>query len=392
MKRDLTKYNTVVQSTQNADRLQYIFRFSTAEDVFHLSMEYNSDGTVRFFGGKLDANDALSNGSSTLGAVYNTDAGYAVNGTLDGGALTLRAPLSAFGLASGSGITGAAAYSMAGPAESLDGTILDPMRTIDASPPFDATLATQTLAPVAIDCTDPNVQTAGGWHVINDPKAGNGTLCRDVGTNKKNDFMKLQFSGTGIDIVVARGPRGGLLGFTLDGVKQPEINEYAASTSGATDQSGKKGLTYHVVVHKDVPSGVHTVVLTDDSTDNERDMVYVDGFQIYGGDVGTPAGHFVQETAGLVVSTALAAVDTVNAFVVDPATELIDMVMETVAGTTVSIKDPSGKTLATATVDDGGVLDLQALPDGAGTYALVVHDGTAGSIAFQAWEVLTEAR
>jgi hypothetical protein len=291
----------------------------------------------------------------------------------------------------GSSITGATAFSMAGPAESLDGTIILPMRTIDASPPSDATLAAQPVASTAIDCTDLNIQTAGGWHVLSDPKAGNGTLCRDVGTNKTGDTMKFQFVGTGIDIVLANGPRGGILGFSVDGVKQ-EINEYAASTSGSIDQSGKKGLTYHVVVHQDVASGTHNVVITNDSTDSVKDMVYVDGFQIYGGDVSTPAGHFVQETVGLVLNTALAGVDTVNAFVVDPATELIDVVMETVAGTTVSIKDPSGKTLATATVDDGGVVDLQALPDGAGAYALVVHDGTAGTIAFQAWEVLTEAR
>ncbi|HEX6062254.1 MAG TPA: hypothetical protein VF001_09310 [Candidatus Limnocylindria bacterium] len=391
MARDLSAYNAVIQSTPKADRLQYVFRFSTAEDVFHLSMEYNSDGTVRFFGGKLDANDALSNGSSTLGAVYNTDASYPVSGTLDGGALTLRAPLSAFGLAVGSSITGAAAYSMAGPAESLDGTIVLPTRTVDATPPFDATLAAQPVTTGLIDCTDPNVQTAGGWHVLKDPQAGDGTLCRDVGTNKTGDTMKLQFAGTGIDIVLANGPRGGILGFSVDGVKQ-EINEYAISTSGSIDQSGKKGLTYNVVVHRDVASGTHNVVITNDSTDNHRDMVYVDGFKVYGGDVGTPAGHFVQETEGLVLSTALAGVDTVNAFAVEPATTLIDVVMETVAGTTVSIKDPAGKTLATATVDDGGVLDLQALPDGAGAYALVVHDGTAGTIAFQAWEVLTEAR
>jgi len=391
MARDLAAYNAVLQTTPPADRLQYIFRFSTAEDVFHLSMEYNSDGTVRFFGGKLDANDAMSNGSSTLGAVYNTDATYPVIGTLDGGALTLRAPLGAFGLAVGSTITGSAAFSMAGPAESLDGTILIPMRTIDATPPFDATLAAEAVVPSTIDCTDPNIQSTGGWQVLSDPKAGNGTLCRDVGTNKTNDSLKLQFSGGGIDIVVAKGPRGGVLGFSVDGVKQ-EINEYAASTSGSTDQSGKKGLTYNVVVHRDVTLGIHNVVVTNDSTDNATDMVYVDGFQIYGGDVGTPAGHFVQTTAGLVLNTALAGLDSVNAFVVDPATELIDVVVETVSGTTVSIKDPSGKTLATATVDDGGVLDLQALPDGAGAYALVIHDGTAGTIAFQAWEVLTEAR
>ena len=52
----------------------------------------------------------------------------------------------------------------------------------------------------------------------------------------------------------------------------------------------------------------------------------------------------------------------------------------------------SGKTLATARIDDGGVLDLQAIPDGAGAYALVIHDGSAGTIAFQGWEVITESR
>ncbi len=324
--------------------------------------------------------------------MYNTDAGFSGIGTLNNGTLTLRGPLSAFGLAAGSSLTGAAAFSMAGPAEPLDGTILIPMRTIDATPPFDATLAVQAVAPVTIDCTDLNIQSAGGWHVLKDSKAGNGTLCRDIGTNKTSDYLKLQFSGTGIDIVLAKGPRGGVLGFSVDGTKQ-EISEYAASTApGAPDQSGKKGLTYNVVVHLDVASGVHSVVVTNDSTNNQRDMVYVDGFKIYGGDVGTPSGHFVQETAGLVISTALAGLDAVNEFVVEPTAQLIDVVVETVAGTTVSIKDPSGRTLATATVDDGGVLDLQALPDGAGAYALVIHDGTAGTIAYQAWEVLTESR
>ena len=42
-------------------------------------------------------------------------------------------------------------------------------------------------------------------------------------------------------------------------------------------------------MHRNVASGVHTVVVTNDSTDNTKDMVYVDGFQIYGGDVSTPA-------------------------------------------------------------------------------------------------------
>jgi hypothetical protein len=43
----------------------------------------------------------------------------------------------------------------------------------------------------------------------------------------------------------------------------------------------------------------------------------------------------VQETAGLVLRTALAGLDSVNALAVDNATELVDAVVERVAGTTV---------------------------------------------------------
>ena len=121
-------------------------------------------------------------------------------------------------------------------------------------------------------------------------------------------------------------------------------------------------------------------------------MVYVDGFIITGGDILTPAGHFVQGVGGLVIGTALANLDVVNELVVDPATELMDFVVETIAGTTVTVKDPSGRTIAQATVDDGGVIDVQALPAGAGAYALVLHNSTGGDAAFTLWEVLTEQR
>jgi hypothetical protein len=85
-------------------------------------------------------------------------------------------------------------------------------------------------------------------------------------------------------------------------------------------------------------------------------------------------------------------VDTVNALVVEPATELMDFIVEVTAGTTVTVKDPSGRSIATATVDDGGVIDLQALPNGPGAYALVFHATAVGDTAFTVWEVLTEQR
>jgi hypothetical protein len=393
MARDLAAYNAVTQvGTTPADRLQYVFRFSTDEDVFHLSAEYNSDGTFRFFSGKLDANDGLSNGTSTLGAGYHTDAGYPAVGTLGGGAITLRAPLSAFGLATGSRITGANAFAMAGPAEAIELFITNPMRTIDASPAFDATLTEQIIPAGTFSCADPNIQSQGGWHEISDSRADGGSYCRDVGQSK-TDALLFSFTGSGLDLKLVKGPRGGLLGVAIDGVQRGPVNEYRVPTDPAhPDNSGRKDLTFGTSAHFDVAPGQHSVRITNDSTDPTRDMAYLDSITVTGGTMLTPAGHTVQETGGMVLGTALAGVDAVNAIVVDPATQLLDVIVETVAGTKVTIVDPNGRAIATATVDSGGVLDVQALPDGVGTYALLLHTAVAGDAAFTVWEKLTEAR
>jgi hypothetical protein len=121
-------------------------------------------------------------------------------------------------------------------------------------------------------------------------------------------------------------------------------------------------------------------------------MVYVDSITLNAGDILTPSGHTVHEVGGVVLGTALAGLDAVSAVVVGPAAQLLDFIVETVAGTTVTIVDPTGKTIATATVDDGGVLDVRAIPGGAGSYALVIHNSSAGDVAFTVWEKITEAR
>jgi hypothetical protein len=38
------------------------------------------------------------------------------------------------------------------------------------------------------------------------------------------------------------------------------------------------------------------------------------------------------------------------------------------------------------------VLDIQAFSDGAGTYALVIHQTTAGDVAFTVWESVLEKK
>jgi hypothetical protein len=143
MARDLAAYNATFPLDNDADRLQYVLSFSTADDVFHLSMEFNKNGTIRFFGGRLDGNDGVQNGTGTIvGARYATDALLPVTGALTKGTITVQVPPSALGLAAGAKVTGVAAYATAAPAElsPTAGLVMNSARTVDATPPFDATL------------------------------------------------------------------------------------------------------------------------------------------------------------------------------------------------------------------------------------------------------------
>ena len=141
MKRDLESYN---RPSTPAKRLQYVVRFSTAEDIYHLSMESGSDGTRRFFGGRLDENDALRNaGAFVFGAGYHTDSAIPVSGEVRGDTLIVKAPAASFGIADGTEVFSVTAFAMAGPAEAEETSILNIMRTVDASPPFDTVLKAQ---------------------------------------------------------------------------------------------------------------------------------------------------------------------------------------------------------------------------------------------------------
>lgn len=139
--------------TEPAQRLQYVVRFNTGNEAYHLSLEVLPNGTLRSFGGKLDANDGIANpGSPTsdIAAGYHTDPGITVSRTITPGAngeIVLSAPASQFGLGSGSNLYSVTGFATAGPLEQTEQTqmgipqnALDVMRTVDASPPFDTTL------------------------------------------------------------------------------------------------------------------------------------------------------------------------------------------------------------------------------------------------------------
>jgi uncharacterized repeat protein (TIGR01451 family) len=162
MQRDIGLYNAVPCAPPcAAERLQYVLRFYTPTEAYHLSFEALPSGTTRAFGGRLDTNDGVVNPASpttVLGAGYHTDAGFSVTGQISNGELVLRAPASAFGLGVGSQVLSMTAFALAGPLEANETTLAYVMRTVDATPPFDATLVDVTKADLSIvksDSPDP---------------------------------------------------------------------------------------------------------------------------------------------------------------------------------------------------------------------------------------------
>jgi uncharacterized repeat protein (TIGR01451 family) len=163
MVRDLAAYNlangTCVPITScQADRLQYVARFATATEVYHLSMDVTAAGVTRYFGGMLGANDKLVSEISpttTFAAAYKADAGFPATGSIAGDTIILRAPASAFGLHAGDQILNAAGYALAGPSEATEISTGRIMRTVDVTPPFEATLAEADLSVRLTDAPDP---------------------------------------------------------------------------------------------------------------------------------------------------------------------------------------------------------------------------------------------
>ena len=143
---DLTSFNSVASSNPPADRLQFVLRYLTDKDIYHLSMEFRN-GNRRFFGGILDDNDRLLDDETVRGAGYHTDGNMPVRGAIENGALVLRGKASDFGIVDGTKVYSVTAFTMAGPSEARETTIFDVMRTIDATPPFDATLTRITPSP-----------------------------------------------------------------------------------------------------------------------------------------------------------------------------------------------------------------------------------------------------
>ena len=155
--------------TQPAERLQYILRFNTGTEAYHMSYEVPLTGAPRAFGGKLNTNpttpgtdpgdDGIVNPgapTSLIASGYHTDPGFTVTATVTPGAngeIVLTAPASQFGVNAGNSLFSVTGFATAGPLEQVEqaqtGVVQNAayvMRTVDAAPPFDTTLGVPTAA------------------------------------------------------------------------------------------------------------------------------------------------------------------------------------------------------------------------------------------------------
>jgi hypothetical protein len=146
---DLATFNEVAAGELAAERVQYVVRFASADNIHHLSLDRNAEGEVRAFGGTFDDNDELDNGVATTGAAHRADATVTATSTMSGDAIEIRAPLADLGLAEGDRLYGVTALALAGPAEEDETSIFRIMRTVDAAPPFDLTLTEPPPPPLA---------------------------------------------------------------------------------------------------------------------------------------------------------------------------------------------------------------------------------------------------
>lgn len=158
MTRDLEGYEAAYEDVLSPRRLQYVIRFLTGDEIYHLSMERTRNGNQRFFAGKLDANDRLRTNDAyeyINGAGYHTDP-LAIQGSVENDTLVFTAPAEQFGLGPGSEVFSVTAFAMAGPREADEKTLTDIMRTVDATPPFDRTLPAPEASPTPSETESPD--------------------------------------------------------------------------------------------------------------------------------------------------------------------------------------------------------------------------------------------
>ncbi|TMQ57235.1 MAG: T9SS type A sorting domain-containing protein [Candidatus Eisenbacteria bacterium] len=252
-----------------------------------------------------------------------------------------------------------------------------------------------------LDCHDPAVTQSGGWHDIDDVRATDGHYCRNVGANKKNPraYLEFHYTGTQVDLEIARGPRGGNAEVLIDGTSRGIVSfNRPPSDPLHPDQSGKNDLTFGEFVSFPTSAGAHIFRLNAmNDASSPGDMLYVDGFVITGG-AGSGAGNPTENTITF-TGTAPAGVLGTPAIVVEHVTttkrtQLLEGVLEVpeelAGGRELKIFDPLG-----ALIGDAANLlptgSLQVIPTAPGTYAVAVVNASTAAMPYTLRVVTTNA-
>ena len=211
---------------------------------------------------------------------------------------------------------------------------------------------------VEAECHDPRISRYGGWHDIEDGGATNGRYCRNVGSNKENGgaYLEFRFHGTGIDVQIARGSRGGVAEVMIDGQSRGMIDFWRAPTNPARpDNSGRKDLTFGEFVSFETSGGSHTfrLVVRNGATDPSRDMIYVDGIVIRGGDLegqGDPVETSTTAHGTVPAGNAITPGIATHTLTASAADKLLTGVLEMTDGADLDLRvlDPTGAVMALA--------------------------------------------
>jgi hypothetical protein len=203
--------------------------------------------------------------------------------------------------------------------------------------------------------------------------------------------MQMSFFGTAVDVMIARGPRGGSFNVSIDNGTPVVVDEYRAPIDPSKpDNTGRHDLDTNIAVNLDAGApGYHTVHIRvlNNSSNPLRNMVYVDGFRVYGGEgVGAPTTTrdvttLLNQTLGTLLTAEFKVFSTVNTFD-------LNFVLESVPGTTLTVSDPTGKVVATGTVENGVVAVGFPTNSLVGAFTVDVRNSVPGQIAFTLWEVV----
>ncbi|TMQ57969.1 MAG: T9SS type A sorting domain-containing protein, partial [Candidatus Eisenbacteria bacterium] len=252
-----------------------------------------------------------------------------------------------------------------------------------------------------LDCHDPAVTQFGGWHDIDDDRATDGHYCRNVGANKKNPqaYLEFHYTGTQVDLEIARGPRGGNAEVLIDGTSRGIVSfNRPPSDPLHPDQSGKRDLTFGEFASFSTPAGAHIFRLNamNDAT-SPGDMLYVDGFVITGGTAS--GGGNASESTITFTGTAPSGIGGTPGMMVEHVTttekaELIEGVLEVpeevLTGRELKIFNPLGGLLG----DAANLLptgSLQVIPTAPGTYAVAVVNNSGAAMPYTLRVVTTNA-